>query len=47
VKVGIIIGPNLRFTSKQKYEADIYKKLALNERIFELKKDVIFEKDYK
>ena len=47
VKVGMIVGLNLRFASKQNYEANIYKKLALNERIIELKKDIIFKKDYK
>ena len=47
VKVGIIVRLNLRFISKQNYEIDIYKKLNFDERVVELKKDVVYEKEYR
>ena len=45
-KIEIILGPNLKFASKENYEKDIYQKLQYQERIIEIKKDVMFKKDY-
>ena len=47
VKIGILLGPNLKFTSKENYENNIYKKLKYNDRIIEIEKDMMYEKDYK
>ena len=47
VKIRIILGPNLKFASKENYEENIYQKLKYKERIVEIKKDVTFKKDYK
>ena len=47
VKIGILLGPNLQFASKLNYEKDIYDKLKYDKRIMEIKKDIIYEKDYK
>ena len=47
VKVGVIVSSNLQFMSKQNHEVDIFKKIKSKDRIVELKKDIMFEKDYK
>ena len=46
-KIAIILGPNLKFASKENYKEDIYQKLQYQERIVEIKKGLMFEKDYK
>ena len=47
VKIRILLGPNLQFASKLNYEKDIYDKLKYDKQIVEIKKDIIYEKDYK
>ena len=47
VKIGMILGLNLQFASKENYEEEIYKKIKYDERIVEIRKDITFKKDYK
>ena len=47
VKIRILLGLNLQFASKLNYEKDIYNKLKYDKQIVEIKKDIIYEKDYK
>jgi len=46
-KIGIILGPNLWFAAKIVYETEMYNILKLEQRLLEIKKDFIYEKDYK
>ena len=46
-KIGMILGLNLQFASKENYEEEIYKKIKYDERIVEIRKDITFKKDYK
>ena len=46
-KIGIIIGPNLQFVSKPVYKNEIYTQLKETDKIIEIKKEFVYEKDYK
>ena len=46
-KIGIILGPNLQFSSKENYKKDIYKKLKFDKKLLRLKKTSLIKKGYK
>ena len=47
MKVRIIIGANLKYKSPKWYETQLTKKYEYDNPIFEIKREWIFEKDYK
>ena len=46
-KVGIALGANLKYGSPEWYKTQLSKRCTYDDPIFEIKREWIFEKDYK